>query len=267
MYYELYLDSFFLKNFMLDYLLLLLTGKLLQCTATHWRIFLGAVFGAGMACVIVLLPYIPVVCYIPAVAKLTLAYAAISSLMVRISFPIKHWKVLLWGTAYLYFFTFCLAGYFHFIRKQNPFFGYIGAFLVIWAIGERKRKRENVYKQAELWIGDAKFPMVGLLDTGNGLVEPISGKPVSIISRSYLEKHGIVFAEENLRLIPFHSIGKGHGYLEGHTVERLVIRDEDGDITVDNAIIGISKEEVSAGGRYDMIISPKYYSAPKGLQK
>lgn len=250
MYYELYLDSFFLQNLIMDYLLLLLTGKLLQCTATHWRIFLGALTGAGMACVIVILPGIP------AVLKLTLAYILVSLLMVRLTFRIKRFRALLWGTAYLYFFMFAMAGYFQFMRKRNPLLGYIGLLLVLWGVSERKRKKDTVLKNVEIRVEGKEYRMKGLLDTGNGLTEPVSGKPVSLISESFLRERGITFSQENLRLIPFHSIGKGHGCLEGHFIERLVIQEEDGDFTVLNAVIGVSKEEVSSGGNYEIIINP-----------
>ena len=56
MYYELYIDVLFLVNFMMDYILLLLVRKMLKCTATHGNVFMGAMTGSFLTCLIIVLP-------------------------------------------------------------------------------------------------------------------------------------------------------------------------------------------------------------------
>ena len=56
MYYELYIDVFFLVNFMMDYLLLRLTGKMMKCSATHGRIIAGAAAGSLCTCAVMVIP-------------------------------------------------------------------------------------------------------------------------------------------------------------------------------------------------------------------
>ena len=46
MHYELYIDLFFLINFLMDYFLLLMVGKMLKCRIRRLRIIAGAMVGA-----------------------------------------------------------------------------------------------------------------------------------------------------------------------------------------------------------------------------
>ena len=45
MYYELYIDVFFLENFMIDSLLLLAVGRVMKCGRSYGRIVLGGYWG------------------------------------------------------------------------------------------------------------------------------------------------------------------------------------------------------------------------------
>ena len=51
MYYELYVDVFFMVNFTMDAILLILLKKLLACPAGYGRVFAGAATGAAMTCI------------------------------------------------------------------------------------------------------------------------------------------------------------------------------------------------------------------------
>ena len=53
MYYELYIDVLFLENFLMDYILLLITKHVLCSREPVWRICLAALAGALATCVVV----------------------------------------------------------------------------------------------------------------------------------------------------------------------------------------------------------------------
>ena len=55
-YYEFYIDVFFVVNLVMDFLLLRLVNRVLKGTATPLRSLAGAVLGAAGICVITLLP-------------------------------------------------------------------------------------------------------------------------------------------------------------------------------------------------------------------
>ncbi len=58
MYYKLYIDSVFILQTVSNLYLLSLSGRVLGCTATHLRIWLGAAMGAAMLCAAVFVPEI-----------------------------------------------------------------------------------------------------------------------------------------------------------------------------------------------------------------
>ena len=55
MYYELYVDVFFMVNFTMDAILLILLKKLLACPAGYGRVFAGAATGAAMTCIAIVI--------------------------------------------------------------------------------------------------------------------------------------------------------------------------------------------------------------------
>ena len=56
MYYELYVDVFFLMNFTMDTILLALLKKALACPVRYGRIIAGGVLGAVLTCIVVIWP-------------------------------------------------------------------------------------------------------------------------------------------------------------------------------------------------------------------
>ena len=56
MYYEFYIDVFFVVNLVMDFLLLRLVNRVLKGTATPLSSLAGAALGAAGICVITLLP-------------------------------------------------------------------------------------------------------------------------------------------------------------------------------------------------------------------
>ena len=91
MYYELYIDVFFLENFMMDALLLMLTGRMIRCQAGKGRIFFGAALGAFLTCVAVLIP----VPYL--LIRLILFYGGINLLMLKVCFQTGWDRTLLFA--------------------------------------------------------------------------------------------------------------------------------------------------------------------------
>lgn len=139
---------------------------------------------------------------------------------------------------------------------------------------------EKTMKQVEILIGERKISVNGLVDTGNFLKDPISGKPVFIISERmamkflpkeiielmtkkdtkwesiYEEMMNTEFADR-VRLIPFHSIGKSNGMLLGIRSDRATIKDKQGEQKMDGAVLAISQERFaleSKGTNYDLLL-------------
>lgn len=115
-----------------------------------------------------------------------------------------------------------------------------------------------------------------LLDTGNSLKEPISKKPVLIAEffaieelltnslaqifkdkkENNLNKLLNIEIENDIRFIPFKSIGKENGIMIGIKIDKLEIKAQN-NIFIENAIVGISNFKISKNGIYNAILSPE----------
>lgn len=263
MYYEVYIDILFFVNFSMDYLLLLTVAKVVKCTATHFSILIGAAFGAMSYCMLLFIPGIP------GVLKIFFAYGIVSILMVRIGLKITNAKLLMKSTLLLYILSFFLGGILEWIYEAVPYIRRNGmkllgillvtvfVFQCIWRyLAYQKVKKANLLYQVELYFKEDMITVSAFMDTGNSLEEPISKKPVSIIQKGMIESYIKQQEENRYYAIPFHSVGKDHGIMEGYAIEKMIIKKEDGDITFRQVILGIGPEQLSAGNSYQMILHP-----------
>lgn len=260
--YELYLDVFFLLNFFMDTLLLFLIRKILNCTATYVRLLLGGAFGAGMTCIVTIAPILPVW------IKLFAGYGMISICMIRLSFPEMHMRSVCRAAVYLYGLAFLLGGVLEFLSLQVPFFrthriGILGicmtgtiVYAVVCTVCERRKKKGDCLLPVRLIWQDRALTLKALVDTGNSLYEPVSGKPVSIVEKGSLES---VFADgkpEIFRAIPFHSIGTSHGIMEGYEITELIVYEENEKIRIERPMVGLFDGTLSTKSAYQMILHP-----------
>lgn len=264
MYYEVYIDSLFSMNVMLNLMMLSLTAKILKCTATHLSLLLGAIFGSASVCLLILL--LP----LPLWLRLFIAYGIVSILMVRIGLRAKTFELLYRGTIALYFLSFAFGGMMEFASNQLAYFGIrkttiIGTIFVgylSWnsirlAISKFKGMSIKQIYEVNIRQDGKELSVSALVDTGNGLYEPISGKPVSIIEKKVLEQYQVEIQDKNFRIIPYHSIGKENGMLRGFQADKLTIQNEELSIVCEKAILGIYEGKLSVKNKYQMILHPK----------
>lgn len=69
-----------------------------------------------------------------------------------------------------------------------------------------------------------KMEVLALVDTGNGLIEPISQKPVAVLDEEVWKRMRMWMKPERFKMIPYHSIGKERGLLEGYEVDALTVQ-------------------------------------------
>jgi len=260
MYYELYVDVLFLVNFMMDYILLLIVRKMMKCTATHRRICIGAAVGSLLTCLVVILP-IPYT-----IIKLILFHVLVNTCMIRVGLKIKTIRSFLKAIIMLYIGSFLLGGIMEvfrpYIRVGSLFLliAIVGYYLVmaIWRFLSYMQRWNQCHYTVELYLGNKKYQIKGMIDTGNGLRDPISGTPVNILDRHTART---LFGEEHLkdvRYIPYQSIGKKAGVLPAVQFERMCIL-KDTECWVERPLIAISEETISKGGEYEMILNPNLF--------
>lgn len=254
-YYELYIDVFFLVNFMMDYLLLRLTGKMLRCQTSHGRVCAGALLGACLTCVVTVVPGIP------GAVKFILFHGGVSVLMLKTGLKIPWDKTIFRAYLFLYISAFLTGGVMGFFRQYlragSLFFalavlGYsvsMGAFRLVEYLAERKVGR----CQVRLWKGDRSCEVEALVDTGNRLRDSLTGKPVSIIAKetaAYLDP-GYIHEE---RYITYHSVGKKEGKMPLLALDGMCVK-RNPEIWVELPLAAVCEEEITKDG-YKMLVNP-----------
>ena len=259
MYYELYVDVLFLVNFMMDYLLLLIVKRALKCAVNHGNICVGALLGSFLTCVIVVIP-IPY-----EVVKLILFHLFVNTCMIRVGLKINRIRSFVKAMIMLYIGGFLLGGILEalrqYVRFGSLFFAVAlaGYYLVlgIWKFIGWVEQWNRCHCNVELFLGEKQYQVKGLIDTGNGLKDPLSGQPVSILDRKVAKELLEESTLDGIRYIPYQTIGKKGGVLPAIQVDKMCVHGEN-KYWVEAPLIGISEEEFSAE-EYKMILNPNLF--------
>ena len=126
--------------------------------------------------------------------------------------------------------------------------------------------RQKLYYSVILYCDGKEYPMQALVDTGNGLIEPISQKAVSLVGKDYFERQWEKegerkdFQPHRFRAIPYHAVGTPSGILSGYEMDRLIIFTDERKVEILKPMIGISEHAVGNRGTYQMILQPQLLS-------
>ncbi len=119
-----------------------------------------------------------------------------------------------------------------------------------------KRKREETaFADVELIDGEARIALKGLIDSGNGLYDPISHRPVSVVERACLEGCVELERPEKFRVIFYHTLG-GEGMMQAFEIEKLKVKWEGQDWVIEKALLGLYDGKIAKSGGYQMILHP-----------
>lgn len=260
MYYELYIDVLFLVNFTMDYLLLLTVRRILKCTATHFSVFKGAVLGALFTCAAICIPGRNLW------MKFILFHIVTNTIMIRTGLKIKERKKFLQAFFAMYISGFFLGGVmqqFHRYLRTAGLFVTAAAVSYEIAAGSLKLiamlQRIKKYRcQVTLYLNGIPHTAEAIIDTGNRLCEPETGAPVHIISRRALPDAWKCQPVKDIRFLAYHSIGKENGMLPVIRLEKMYVKAEQ-EQWVNGPFLGISEENVTAEGAYDLILNPDIF--------
>lgn len=259
--YEIYLDNLFLVNFLMNLLCLELTNISLGKYTSRRRVVTGSAFGALLSICPFLIPG-------NAFIRMLLAFLISITGMLWITFPIKGIIAFFHIAMRLFLCTFLLGGgilflirlFPHVREKLTSLLGIFGIgfllFMEVAYLVEKSGKEDCLYHVTVMGNG-GKVETKALMDTGNSLIEPISGKPVCILEKSVWDKLWAGNMPDIFRAIPYHSVGTRKGILPGYLIPELDI-EMDGMIhKCRNIYAGIVDGEIAGGGEYRMILNPK----------
>lgn len=262
MYYEFFIDVFFLTNAVMDYLLLRMVNRLLRCSATHIRSIAGGVLGALAVSLMTILQLSG-----RQFLNTILVHVVINTMMVKFGCKIKGWNLLIRGVMLLYLTSFIMGGLMIQIRRRMqistfPAFLFLAAasYLCVTAAVQgynRLKKEKKTFYEIVLYAGGKCIEVRGLYDTGNRLNDPYSGKPVSIV-KEYAIRDLLKDCEIS-RLMPhylsFSAIGGKAGVLMAVTLDYLTIKNEKDSQTVKNPVVALDKEEGNFAGNCQLILN------------
>ncbi len=260
MYYEVYADSLLLLHFFLNLYLLALVNQLLYRVASHKRLLIGAFLGTICALVPILLP-------IPFRLGWMGGFLLSLWVMCKYTFRIVERRQLLQVTEKMVLITLVLGGILRLVLKygagwRNGCHGLVGVLVIaplVYCASCRlliKKRWQQCNCRIILHNGREKVEIEALMDTGNTLVEPISGKPVSVAEPETLYKMLGGRWPEGYRMVPFCSVGKQHGLMKAYLVKSVLVEVEGSYKECQDVYVGESKEFFNEGSRYQMILNP-----------
>lgn len=203
-----YADMVFLLNFLVDFLLLKLTGAIRKQQATGWRLAVAALLGALYAAAMLA----PVQSWV----FTWLAKLILSTLMVLTAFGFRSRHAFLRNWGVFYFVSFVVGGgmfaaHFALLDHQEVVNGVLVtqgtgmgtpiswlfvaiAFPLVWLYSRatfrslaRRQTMHHYLVQVEVSIRDQSVQATGLIDTGNQLYDPLTKAPVVIAEQNLLQ--------------------------------------------------------------------------------
>lgn len=259
-----YIENIFLLNLGMNLFLLRLTGRILGKSTSLGRCFCGSAIGSAGYCTVLCLPGIPYVW------KVFIGMIPVGLFMTKLGLETKGKRELLYGMGFLFTCSFLLGGFILFLKERLLFSGgygnsatvtilcgFIGYELADQGLKYWRQKKEERFRKVKLTADRGEIEVWALVDTGCGLVDPLSKRPVAVLEEDVWSQMSRQMRQEKYKVIPFHSIGKEHGFLEGYEVESMEVIGEVGERHCQKVIIAVFKGKLSKNGGYQMILPPE----------
>lgn len=251
---EIYLDLVVILNFLVDFLLILGTNRISGYAPGIKRAMAAAAIGGAYAAG----------CVIP-------GFAFLGKLLWRfVSLALMSVVAFGWGNGALrrgilfVFLSMALGGIALGLGNGGFWAVILGALgvAILCVIGFCGRPGQQKYVPVSITQGNRQLHLTALLDTGNTLRDPVSGRPVLVVdgavagkllglSLSDLENPVETmekFANCGFRLIPYHAVGQPTGLMLGSRVEKLEINGK-----IEEMIVAFAPQKIGQGKPYQAL--------------
>ena len=279
--YVIYIDVFFCVNLVMDFIIIKLAALYIKPQTTYTRCFLGALAGSLLTLLSILIPFNNMLLY------MLFSYVFIAIIIVVVSFGIMKLGYLIKNSFVIYVITIFMGGVISFIYSytifgniiHSVFSGIFQGVNLLWLVGAttvayiciegivrfiKRNNHRNIRVKVRLCIAGKYKDLQALVDTGNSLLEPYTGKPVHIVCKNSIEEviENMELCKANFKYVPFHSIGKKHGLLKtvefdemqvyhignvNGEMEKMVYKEE-------KVIIGLYDGKLSEKSEFEMIL-------------
>lgn len=234
-YMKVYIEFIYIINFLLDFMILYGTKRLLKINKSVLRIIIGSLI--GMISTIFL--QVKISNFTLMIIKIVL-----SSLMIISSFGLMNFFK---NIFYFYLISIILGGFIYlFDFKLNYYFNFIilltlSPIIIYLVVRELLGHRINIHNKYYVSIiyNRKTYKFEGFIDTGNRLKSPISNKSVILINKKINYKRVIY--------VPYKALNY-EGVIPCFKPDKVVVND----VLVDNCLVGISKDKFNID--YDCIL-------------
>lgn len=285
-----YLDIVLIENLCMNYIILFATGFIMKIKLHHIRMIISAFIGGTYA----ILTYMQIVPFYSSM----LVKVVLSICMVYIAFIPKGIKAIAKYLIMFYLVSFvfggCAFALLYFVKPEDIFMingvyigtypvkiallGGIVGFVVVhiaFKVVKNRIGKKTILYDVEIKVDDKVTQIKAMLDTGNGLKEPITGNPVMIVEKEKMsgllpddilnDTNKIIGGdwgenEDNIKyrarfhIIPFSSIGKQNGMLLGFKVDEVKVKNDIEEIINQKVIVCLYNETLSKTNAYSALI-------------
>ena len=123
--------------------------------------------------------------------------------------------------------------------------------------GWRRKREQEISFRAEVEYKGCKIALEGLLDTGNCLRDPYTGKPVSVVSAAVLEAV-IPLTEENIRYIPYHTVGQNGRLMRVFTADKMRVYQRGEKREYPRPVIGLAEDKVFCNDQIQILLNREF---------
>lgn len=292
-----YADILFFENLLANCLILKLTGDISGLALKTIRIILSSAIGAIYAVFAVIMPSTAILSALGTRVIVSVIMVLIAFRIRNISEFLRRWGMMLLSAFLLAGCTYALSsvleggavtyGGLMYISPQ----GILKAFLLsaglcivlvrpIGRILSGKAFKEGSIIPVYITMGNKSVRLYALVDTGNSLIDPVTGYPVMVVEADSIktilppEIYSSILSNnmgfctgtgeestknpwlKRVHLIPFKSIGKENGMLTGFRPDAVRVGKEGSFKEVNDVIVGICGIKLSNNARYSALVGP-----------
>ena len=282
-----YLDVLFFVNLIANYVMLFAAGKMMGKSIQRNKAIMASCLGGFYSLGALALPHR--ICFsFPAriifgLFMIVFAYPHVRGVsFVALSISFYACSALAAGTA-MAFYMWCKPAFFSYrALGQIQWWTVALAFITVVSSGFLWRTLNPLaikgvpFVEIEIMLGNRSVSMIGMVDTGNSLKDPVSGLPVIIVdwdslkpimpgetSCFFLSAWDLITSKiteltvaKKLRLIPFTGLSGNKGILPGFKPDALYLTLKEGKLKKD-AVIGVSGELLNPQGLYQALLHPE----------
>lgn len=225
---KIYLDLILVINFIIDYLLLYGTKKILKNKTSIKRILIGSIIGSSTSLLMIYQNNI--------IIKIIL-----SILIIIITFGIKN---IIKNITYFYLLSIILGGTLYLfdlnIYKLNYQILLIISPILIYLYIRENIKYKNIYSNnyiVEIYINNKLYKLEGMIDTGNELKDPYKKRSIILVNLN------LDYTKYKYLFVPYNALNT-QGIIPCIKPDKIIINNK----IFTNYLIGLSKDKFHLNG-------------------